>query len=276
MLAAPVNLALLALSWSPSRQLSARRAHGESHTANPSIRCMTAGDNLPPSVPPPSPNEATDTVAFMLAQLVSHTAVMENMMRQSAKDVEFMPGVEERLQAGMVVVRREDMVQSASVMLKNSGLAAIPGAHVAASSLQSIATIAQAAQGPLCSSEFLAIADAYSAVRQDCQKVLEAMPDGQQQDEGKRHVATSSITMKADVTPDPAPEPIGAANVIAGLVWLGLVAWSFTAEPGPFPDPIGPQLVATLAAQPVPRDRGRGAGGRRSARGAVERASAPR
>ena len=177
---------------------------------------------------------------------------MEDMMRQSAADVEEMPGVEERLEAGRPVIRREDMVQSASVMLENSGLADIPGAHAAASSLQRIATIAQADQGQLRTSEYLAIADAYSAVRVDCQRLLEAMPR-QQQDESKQRVAPSSFSMKADATPEPVPEPIGAANAIAGLVWVGLVAWSFTAAPGPFPDPIGPQLVATLAAQPAPR-----------------------
>ena len=91
----------------------------------------------------------SDATASMLLELVSHTAVMEDMMRESAKDVEEMPGVEERLEAGKPVIRREDMVQSASVMLKNSDLAAIPGAEEATSSLESIATIAQAAQGPL-------------------------------------------------------------------------------------------------------------------------------
>jgi hypothetical protein len=49
------------------------------------------------------------------------------------------------------------------------------------------------------------------------------------------------------------PQPLGAANAVSGAVWLGLVAWSFTAAPGPFPDPIGPELVGKLAAQPVPR-----------------------
>ena len=56
--------------------------------------------------------------------------------------------------------------------------------------------------------------------------------------------------MKAD-----APEqlPISLANAGAGALWVGLVAWSLTAAPGPLPDPIGPELVAKLAAQPVPR-----------------------
>ena len=204
------------------------------------------------------PSTSDATAASMLLELVSHTAVMEDMMRESAKDVEEMPGVEERLEAGKPVIRREDMVQSASVMLKNSDLAAIPGAEEATSSLESIATIAQAAQGPLRASEFLAIADAYSAARKDCERVLEATPhEPTPQDEGRQRVAPSSISMQADVTPEPVPEPvtepIGVANAIAGLVWLGLVAWSFTAAPGPFPDPIGPQLVGTLAAQPFPR-----------------------
>ena len=79
----------------------------------------------------------------MLLQLVSHTAVMEDMMRQSAADVEEMPGVEERLEAGRPVIRREDMVQSASVMLENSGLADIPGAHAAASSVQRVAWVSR-------------------------------------------------------------------------------------------------------------------------------------
>ena len=43
------------------------------------------------------------------------------------------------------------------------------------------------------------------------------------------------------------------ANAGAGALWVGLVAWSLTAAPGPLPDPIGPELVAKLAAQPVPR-----------------------
>ena len=244
-----MHLALLALSWTPYYTLPARPPR---ITRQSMIR-VTAGDSFandaaPPSVPPPT----TPAQEAMLLQLVSHTAVMEDMMRQSAADVEEMPGVEERLEAGRPVIRREDMVQSASVMLENSGLADIPGAHAAASSLQRIATIAQADQGQLRTSEYLAIADAYSAVRVDCQRLLEAMPR-QQQDESKQRVAPSSFSMKADATPEPVPEPIGAANAIAGLVWVGLVAWSFTAAPGPFPDPIGPQLVATLAAQPVPR-----------------------
>jgi len=89
-----------------------------------------------------------------------------------------------------------------------------------------------------------------SATRQRVFKAMARKP----QAEGKRRVARSRISMKAGTaTPKPAPEPLGAANVIAGLVWGGLVAWSFTSAPGPFPDPIGPQLVATLAAQPVPR-----------------------
>ena len=58
------------------------------------------------------------------------------------------------------------------------------------------------------------------------------------------------VVMKAD-----APEqlPISLANAGAGALWVGLVAWSLTAAPGPLPDPIGPELVAKLAAQPVPR-----------------------
>eukprot|EP00966_Prymnesium_polylepis_P247827 5730570-Prymnesium_polylepis.1 len=68
----------------------------------------------------------------MFRQLDSHTAVMEGMMRQSANDMETTPGEAERLKAGMTVIRREDMMQSVSVMLKNSGLASIPGAGKAA------------------------------------------------------------------------------------------------------------------------------------------------
>ena len=168
-MAAAINLALLALSWTPYYTLPARPPH---ITRQPMIR-VTAGDSFAndaarPSVPPPVPPPTTPPQEAMLLQLVSHTAVMEDMMRQSAADVEEMPGVEERLEAGRPVIRREDMVQSASVMLENSGLADIPGAHAAASSLQRVATIAQADQGPLRTSEYLAIADAYSAVRVDC------------------------------------------------------------------------------------------------------------
>ena len=58
------------------------------------------------------------------------------------------------------------------------------------------------------------------------------------------------LVMKAE-----APEqlPISLANAAAGAVWAGLVVWSLTTAPGPLPDPIGPELVAKLAAQPVPR-----------------------
>merc|ERR1719464_1441136 len=90
----------------------------------------------PPSTPPPSPSPSDVTVATMLLQLDSHTAVMEGMMRQAARDVEAVPGVTERLDAGMPIIHREDMMQSVRVMLKNSGLAAIPDAEMAASALQ--------------------------------------------------------------------------------------------------------------------------------------------
>ena len=235
-------LALFALSWQP--QLRLARPAARPFSRRPSL-CLSKKEARP-----------SDENLAMMRQLVSHTAVMEDMMRQSAKDVETKPGVAERLDAGMPVISREDMVQSSSVMMKNSGLAAIPGAHKAASSLESIAAIAEAGQGPLSSSDCLAIADLYSAVREECRRVSEALRHSlprEQQDEGEQRVAPSSISMKADATPEPAPEPLSAANALAGAVWLGLVAWSFTGAPGPFPDPIGPKLVATLAAQPVPR-----------------------
>ena len=65
-----------------------------------------------------------------------------------------------------------------------------------------------------------------------------------------RRAPAAHFVMKAD-----APEqlPISLANAGAGALWVGLVAWSLTAAPGPLPDPIGPELVAKLAAQPVPR-----------------------
>lgn len=124
----------------------------------------------------------------MLLQLDSHTAVMEQMLRQSATDVAAVPGVSARLDAGMVVIGRPDMVQSVTVMLTNSGLADIPGADEAARALRSIASVAQAAEGPLGADEFLAIAGHYATVRAECRQLFEALPR-EQQDEAKASLA---------------------------------------------------------------------------------------
>ena len=84
----------------------------------------------------------------------------------------------------MVVIRREDMVQSANVMLTNSGLATIADADEAASALRSISSVAEAGEGPLSGDEFVAIADHYATARAECRRVFKALPR-EQQDEAK-------------------------------------------------------------------------------------------
>jgi hypothetical protein len=85
--------------------------------------------------------------AAILLQLASHTAVMEGMMTQSVRDMEAIPGEQERIEAGKAVIRREDMVESVAVMLRNSGLADIPDATEAVNALSSISRVHAA---PLC------------------------------------------------------------------------------------------------------------------------------
>ena len=172
--------------WRPTGRTSLPRAGGPSLLLGEGPSQPEPGP--PPSTPPPSPSPADVTAAAMLLQLDSHTAVMEDMVRQGARDVEAVPGVTERIEAGLVVLRREDLVQSARVMLENSGLAAIPGAEKAAGALRSIAGVAEAGEGPLSADEFGAIANSYAAVGKECRRVFEALPP-EQQDQARESLA---------------------------------------------------------------------------------------
>lgn len=119
-----------------------------------------------------------DGAAAVLLQLVSHTAMMEGMLRQQNKDLQ---DVAKPRHISLVtknrpvirtkgpVIRREEMLQSVSVMLRNSDLAAIPGGGEAAAALASISGIAEAGEGPLTPDELVAIAGQYGAThRQSC------------------------------------------------------------------------------------------------------------
>ena len=134
-----------------------------------------------------------DGDAAMLLQLVSHTAMMEGMLRQQNKDLQ---DVAKPRHISLVtknrpvirtkgpVIRREEMLQSVSVMLRNSDLAAIPGGGEAAAALASISGIAEAGEGPLTPDELVAIAGQYGATQAELQRVFEALPLAEQ-DQGR-------------------------------------------------------------------------------------------
>merc|ERR1740130_2148263 len=119
-----------------------------------------------------------DGDAAMLLQLVSHTAMMEGMLRQQNKDLQDVakPRHISLVTKNRPVIRREEMLQSVSVMLRNSDLAAIPGGGEAADALASISGIAQAGDGPLSPDELVAIAGQYGATQAELQRVFEALP----------------------------------------------------------------------------------------------------
>ena len=134
--------------------------------------------------------------AAMLLQLVSHTAMMEGMLRQQYKDLQ---DVAKPRHISLVtknrpvirtkgpVIRREEMLQSVSVMLRNSDLAAIPDGGEAAAALASISGIAEAGEGPLTPDELVAIAGQYGATQAELQRVFEALPLAEQ-DQGRASV----------------------------------------------------------------------------------------
>ena len=125
--------------------------------------------------------------AAMLLQLVSHTAVMEGMLRQQSKDIQDCSSELERIEAGKPVIRREDMLQSVSVMLRNSDLAAIPGGGEAAQALAGVSGIAEAGDGPLSPDELVVIAVQYAVTQAELQRVFEALPLAEQ-DQGRAAV----------------------------------------------------------------------------------------
>ena len=134
--------------------------------------------------------------AATLLQLVSHTAMMEGMLRQQYKDIQHCSTprhislVTKRnpvIRTTSPVIRREDMLQSVSAMLRNSDLAAIPGGGEAADALASISGIAQAGAGPLSPDELVAIAGQYGATQAELQRVFEALPLAEQ-DQGRAAV----------------------------------------------------------------------------------------
>ena len=52
---------------------------------------------------------------------------------------------------------------------------------------------------------------------------------------------------------DVEPAPLGPTNAAAGVVFAGLVAWSFGFAPGELGNPADTQLIELLVTQPVPR-----------------------
>ena len=131
------------------------------------------------------------TPAAMVLQMAEQTAVMEGIMRQSAKDMDTMT-VQQRDEAGATnagpgVVGRQDMAQSVDVMIKNSRLETLPNGLEAASKLRGIRLTAKMGQGPLEKEDYLIMAQQYAATREDLRRGFEAMTP-EEQAEGKRIV----------------------------------------------------------------------------------------
>ena len=123
------------------------------------------------------------TAAAVVLQLAENTAAMQGMLVQSAKDMTTM-SESERIDAGMPVIRREDLVRSVDIMLRNSDLANIPKGDEAAATIYGITGIAKAGEGPLTRDECIAVARQYSAARAELKVVFDALTV-EQQEEGK-------------------------------------------------------------------------------------------
>ena len=133
------------------------------------------------------------TPAAMVLQMAEQTASMEGIVRQSAKEmVELKLTEQQRDERGAKnlgpgVVRREDMLRSIDVMIKNSQLTSIPGGEDAAATLRGIQIIANAGQGALSADEYEQMAKQYSNAREDLSRAFQAMgPEAQA--EGKAFI----------------------------------------------------------------------------------------
>lgn len=166
---------LLALAMLPLLAHTLRVPHGMTRR---SLLAAIGGGAASLAVPKASHAEDKLPPAAIILRVAEVTQFQEDILRQAASYSD-----EERISSGYNFGRQQ-MQMSVDILLRNTGLAELPGGAIPALTLGEIKQIAEQGQGYLSSKELLSMAGKYSRARDELRVAFEAMP-AQAQSTGK-------------------------------------------------------------------------------------------